>query len=68
MGTDIALFERVTESSPIIVIILTGACIVLWRTLREEMREWRGIASRNTDAVSALTVAVDRLREGIAQE
>jgi ABC-type nickel/cobalt efflux system permease component RcnA len=62
---DLSLLNRIAESSPVVVLILTVACTVLWRTLREEMREWRNIAAANSEAVHALTVAVDRLREKI---
>jgi ABC-type nickel/cobalt efflux system permease component RcnA len=62
---DLTILNRIAESSPVVVLILSVACTVLWRTLREEMREWRNIAGRNTKAVHALTVAVDRLREKI---
>ncbi len=65
MNEHLSVLDRIAESSPVIVLILIVACTVLWKTLREEMREWRAIASRNTDAVHALTVAVDRLRERI---
>lgn len=75
MGADINLLERVAESSPVIVLILTAACVVLWRTLREEMREWRMIASRNTEALAGLretvkenTAATQRLSEAIKVE
>jgi hypothetical protein len=61
----ITLVTRLIESSPVIVAILLVACSVLWRTLREEMKEWRSIAKTNTDAVHALTAAVERLREKI---
>lgn len=62
---DLSLLNRIAESSPVVVLILSVACTVLWRTLREEMREWRNIAAANSEAVYALTVAVDRLREKI---
>jgi hypothetical protein len=62
---DLTILNRIAESSPVVVLILSAACTVLWRTLREEMREWRNIAAANSEAVHALTVAVDRLREKI---
>jgi ABC-type nickel/cobalt efflux system permease component RcnA len=64
-AADISLIERVVESSPVIVIILLLACGLLWRTLREEMREWRAIAKAHGEAMTALTAAVDKLRERI---
>ncbi len=63
--TDMGAIERLVESSPAVVIILIIACGVLWTTLRQEMKEWRQIAAKNSEAVHALTVAVDRLREKI---
>lgn len=64
----VQILARLVESSPAVVLILLAACLILWRTLREEMREWRTIANRNSEAVHALTVAVDRLREKIDEK
>lgn len=59
---DISAFQRIVESSPPLVIILLLACGILWRTLREEMAEWRKIADRNSTTNQALTTAIERLR------
>lgn len=60
---DISAIQRIVESSPPLVVLLLFACWVLWRTLREEMREWRQIADRNSTTNQALTTAIERLRD-----
>ena len=61
--SDISAVQRIMETSPPLVVILLVACGILWKTLREEMAEWRKIADRNSTTNAALTAAIERFRE-----
>lgn len=63
--SDITLIERAVESSPVIVIILMGACLILWRTLREEIQSCRGLHAQSIETQQKLTAAIERLAEKI---
>jgi hypothetical protein len=63
--TDISLLERVAASSPVIVLVLMGACVALWRTLREEVASCRSLHVRSIESQTQLATAIDRLSERI---
>lgn len=65
--TDVTLFERIAESSPVIVLILLAALIVLWRTLREEIQSCRGLHVQSIETQRNLTAAIERLAERIEE-
>ncbi len=62
---DVTVLERLTESSPVIVAILLGACIMLWRTLREEITSCRALHAQSIETQQQLTAAIERLSDKI---
>ncbi len=77
--SDIGAIERIVESSPVIVVVLTVAVVVLWRRSERQDAKYEALGSavtelakqvtaaisENSQATHALTTAVDRLRERI---
>lgn len=63
--TEMQLLERVTESSPVVVLILLAACVILWRQLREEILNCRSLHAQSIESNLKLTAAIDRLAERI---
>lgn len=62
---EITLLERAIESSPAVVLILLGACLLLWRTLREEIASCRSLHAQSIEAQQRLAHAIDQLSSRI---
>jgi len=62
---ELTLIERAIESSPAVVVILLGACIMLWRTLREEIASCRHLHAQSIEAQQRLAAAIDQLSKRI---
>jgi hypothetical protein len=63
--TDLTLIERAVESSPVIVVILLAACLMLWRKLNEEVASCRALHAQSIQTQQQLTAAINRLAERI---
>lgn len=62
---ELQVIERVMESSPAIVVVLLGACVMLWRTLREEIASCRALHGQSIEAQHKLADAVNQLASRI---
>jgi hypothetical protein len=62
---ELTLIERAIESSPAVVIILLAACIMLWRTLREEIASCRSLHAQSIESQQRLASAIEQLSKRI---
>lgn len=62
---DVNLLERLAESSPIIVLIVVGACVVLWRKLDKKDDMLMALQRETLTALAGVTQAVRDLREAL---
>ncbi len=62
---ELTLIERAIESSPAVVVILLAACVMLWRTLREEIASCRQLHAQSIEAQQRLANAIEQLSKRI---
>ncbi len=62
---DVNLLERVVESSPVIVLIAIGACVVLWRKLERKDDMLMTLQRETLTALGGVTQAVRDLRDAL---
>ena len=63
--TDIDVLRRVVESSPVIVVILLGACILLWRRLERKDEVILNLTRETLTALGAVKEAVKDLKDAL---
>lgn len=62
---DIDVLRRVVESSPVIVLILLGACILLWRRLERKDEVILALNRETLMALAAVKEAVKDLKDAL---
>ncbi|WP_421991647.1 hypothetical protein [Roseococcus sp.] len=62
---DLSIFERIIASSPAIVGILFGACVILWRKLEAKDATIEALQREVLTAVAGVTSAVVDLQHAI---
>ena len=62
---DVDVLRRVVESSPVIVLILLGACILLWRRMERKDAEIITLTRETLTALSAVKEAVHDLKDAL---
>jgi hypothetical protein len=63
--SDLDVMRRVAESSPVIVLILLGACWLLWRRLEKKDDAILALNRETLIALGAVTAAVKDLKDAL---
>lgn len=62
---DVDVLKRIVESSPVIVLVLGGACWVLWRKLDAKDQMVLELQRETLTAMGAITTAVHELKNAL---
>ena len=64
---DVTIIERITESSPVVVLIALFACVILWRDLKKKDDMLMALQRETLTALGEVSAAMRDLRATIAE-